>query len=90
MSGDIKEDVVPGRGLLPPPKSINIKLHNADTRRWLAFTIIGIQAFIYVAVGVGFVLKIVAIEDLPQVVAAFSGLQALAGVALGYYFAKRN
>ena len=68
----------------------NPEQHNASTRRWLAFSILGVLVAMY-GVGVtAFMLNAINFEQLTQMIAAFSGLQTLAAAALGFYFAKEK
>ena len=72
------------------PKPYRKDEHDAITRRWLAFWVLGIVSALYGAAVVGMLCHWINIEELGRVALVLGPIQALAAAVLGFYFGRDN
>ena len=86
----INEDIQPGStdvvAYVPPKTSEEVE---NDVRRGLAYGVISVLCLLYGAVIVSFLFFDLTIEKLTAAIAALSGLQGIAAIVLGFYFARQ-
>ncbi|MDM7886574.1 hypothetical protein QUG92_15795 [Curtobacterium sp. RHCKG23] len=72
------------------PKPYRKDEHDAITRRWLAFWVLGIVSVLYGAAVVGMLCHWIDVEELGRVALVLGPIQALAAAVLGFYFGRDN
>lgn len=60
------------------------------TRRWLAFSLVGLLAIVVIYAEVAFVFGWIDGQDLPSLTVVVSPVSTLSAVAIGYFFSKKE
>ena len=92
MAGDLTEDDVPREGLFKykTRKKFDRKKHTARTRTGLAVASLITLCLLYGTLLALLVFKVITLDELTNLIVAFSGLQTLAAVAFAFYCAKSD
>lgn len=97
LTEDLDPDGLPGYAWeydhgfrLRRPKPYRKDEHDAITRRWLAFWVLGIVSVLYGAAVVGMLCHWIDVEELGRVALVLGPIQALAAAVLGFYFGRDN
>jgi hypothetical protein len=64
--------------------------HDATTRRWLAFLVLGVVTVLYGAAVAGVLFDWITAEELGEVALVLGPTQALAAAVLGFYFGQEQ
>lgn len=87
---DITEDLSPLPGFYSVPTVAVPATHRERTQKLLAMCIVCVLLVLYIAVVGCFLLSGMETDRLIAVVAALSGLQALAAAAVGFYYGSQS
>lgn len=69
-------------------KPFNAQRVHTNTRRNLAYGALAVLVLFYAAIFIFLILDQIDMDQVVQLIAAFSGLQTLVAAAFGFYFAK--
>ena len=84
------EDTVPEAGLPEVRTRKPVGTHDQETRKLIALIILGMVGVFYTAVLMAFIFGRIDMDELHGAVTSFSGLQALAAAAIGFYYGSKR
>lgn len=64
--------------------------HDATTRRWLAFVVLGVVSVLYGMAVIGLIANALSLTEFGRVALVLGPIQALAAAVLGFYFGQEK
>ncbi len=88
--GEFVENLEPRSQRIGRWQSYNAKKHLADTRRGMAFIIVGATIVLYAALTVVLICGVIDMSTFTDIFAVLSPLQALAAATVGFFFGSHR